>query len=150
AAEDGSGVAEVDIGESLRTKRIQGGNGEEGGADSVAADIQQIEGEVLGVDPVVPEGIASQLSCRHVTPGGADVSVLDRFRQKGNDIAQGAVEIVGELLLALLERFEGLIALEEVDVSARVVADAGDQLDAVGELDEIVVGAEAEGLRLGG
>lgn len=52
---------------------------------------------------------------------------------------------VHELLLALAQRAVGLIALNCALVGLRVIADARDELDLVGQLDEVIVRASGEG-----
>ena len=51
-----------------------------------------------------------------------------------------------ELLLAFAQRAIGGVALEQVQVGLGVIADAGDQLDLVGQLDQVIVGAQGKGL----
>jgi len=81
---------------------------------------------------------------------GLDGAFGDGTGQERNDVIGGQGQLRGQGLLALQQSLVGLVALEEVDVARRVIADAGDQLDAVGQLDEIVVGPKGEGLGLGG
>ena len=57
---------------------------------------------------------------------------------------------IHELLLALAQGAVGLVALDGTLVGLGVVADAGDELDLVGQLDEVVVRAGSEGLGLDG
>ena len=51
-----------------------------------------------------------------------------------------------ELLLAFAQRPVGGIALQQVQVGLRVITNPGDQLDLVGQLDQVIVGAEGKGL----
>ena len=55
-----------------------------------------------------------------------------------------------QLLLALAQRLVGLVALHQRQVGARVVADARHQLDGIGQLDQVVIGAGGEGRALDG
>ena len=55
---------------------------------------------------------------------------------------------VHQLLLALAQRAVGLVALDGALIGLGVVADAGDEFDLVGQLDEVVVRAGGEGLGL--
>lgn len=61
AGEDGGGVEEVDACEALGAEDVDGGDGEEGGADAMAADVEEVEGEVVVVDPVVAKGVAPEV-----------------------------------------------------------------------------------------
>ena len=60
----------------------------------------------------------------------------------------GLLHLVGQPLLALQERLVGLVALEQVDVALGVIADPRQELEAVGELDDVVVGPQRERLGL--
>ena len=51
-----------------------------------------------------------------------------------------------ELLLAFAQRPVGGIALQQVQVGLRVIANPGDQLDLVGQLHQVIIGAEGKGL----
>ena len=51
-----------------------------------------------------------------------------------------------ELLLAFAQRPVGRIALQQVQVGLRVIANPGDQLDLVGQLHQVIIGAEGKGM----
>ena len=55
---------------------------------------------------------------------------------------QGGVAL-DELLLAFAQRPVGGIALQQVQVGLRVIANPGDQLDLVRQLDQVIIGAQA-------
>jgi hypothetical protein len=128
-------VAEIQIGQGLGTQRLERGDREQRRADAVAADVEQVEGEVVVVDPVVPEGIAAELCRGHVAPLGERRPGLDRFGQQRDDVIGRARQLRSQLLLALEQLGVGFVALEQVDVAPRMVADARHQLDAIGQLD---------------
>ena len=71
------------------------------------------------------------------------VALLELLGQERVDVLGRLGDLVGQQLLALLEGLVGLVALEQVDVALGVVADPGEELEAVGELDDVVVGPEA-------
>ena len=60
---------------------------------------------------------------------------------------QGLVHL-HQLVLVFAERAVGGIALDLVEIGARVMADARDQLDRVGQLDQVIGRADGEGLAL--
>ncbi len=47
--------AEIGVQQGAGAEGIGGGDGEQRGADAVAADVQQVDGEVLSVNPVITE-----------------------------------------------------------------------------------------------
>jgi len=59
-------------------------------------------------------------------------------------VAGGAGELLREHRATDPQLFEGQVPFEEGDITAGMMADAGDEFDPVGELDEIVVGPERE------
>ena len=67
-----AGLAEVGLGQRLRPQRVHGRDREQGRADAVAADVQQVEGEMVVVEPVVAERIAAQLGRGDEPPVGPD------------------------------------------------------------------------------
>ena len=70
--EDLAGLAEVGLGQRLRPQGVQGRDREQGGADAVAADVEQVEGEVVVVEPVVAERVAAQVGGGDEPPVGPD------------------------------------------------------------------------------
>ncbi len=62
------GIKKIDVGQRSRADDVDGGHGEQGGADTVAADIEQVDGEMGVVDPVVAEGVAAELGGGIVCP----------------------------------------------------------------------------------
>ena len=57
-----AGVAEVGVGQRLRPQHVQGRNREQRGAHAVAAHIQQIDGKMVVVEPMIPKRIAASSS----------------------------------------------------------------------------------------
>ena len=70
----------------------------------MAADIDQVEGEMIVIDPMVAKGIATQGCGWYQPPGGANASRFDRRRQDGPDIVRG----LGDFMM---EPFKGLVSL---------------------------------------
>ena len=97
---------------------------------------------------MIAEGIAAELRGRDKTPVHADGTVSHRFRQQGADILRRLGNFIGKLLLTRRQAAVGLVALKLRDVSFRVIADTGDQLQLVGQLDQVIIGADGEGLGL--
>ena len=62
----------------------------------------------------------------------------------------GLFHLIGQSPLALEKCLVGLIALKQVDVALRVIADSREELEAVGKLDDIVIGAQRKRLGLDG
>ena len=104
---------------------------------------------MVGVEPVVAEHVAAELGRGHEPPVDVD-RAGQLLGQQRLDVAGGLADLLGQLALALRQPAVRLVAFEQVDVAARVVADAGDQLELVGQLDQVVVGPEGERLGLDG
>jgi hypothetical protein len=83
-------------------QHVDDGDGEQRRADAVAADIQQVDGEMIVVDAVVAEGIAAELGGGHQQPVGRG-----RFGalvgQDGEDVAAGIVQLFVEPRLRALQ-----------------------------------------------
>ena len=108
----------------------------------------RIEGEMVVVEPVVAERIAPQLGRGDEPPVGPDVALLELVGQERPHVMGGLLHLVGQPPLALQERLVGLVALEQVDVALGVIADPRQELEAVGQLDDVVVGPQRERLGL--
>lgn len=112
------------------------------------AHIEHVHGQVIFVDPEIVEAVPPQRS------GGDELPVY--LHGPGNGGGQDHWTYAAALASPLAQRrwlvqgVEGLVALQEREVAAGVVADAGDEFDGVGEFDDVVVGAAGEGLCLGG
>ena len=66
---------EISLGKGLRAQGIHGGDREQGRADSVAADVEQVKGEMVVIEPVIAERIATQLGRGNEPPVGLDVAL---------------------------------------------------------------------------
>ncbi len=116
----------------------------------MAADVEQVDGELIGREPVVAEGVSPQGGRGDKAPIRGDGAGLGHGRgQKRTDVGGGVGKLARQHTLLLLERGERLIALKTMDIGGGVVANARDQFQLVRELDQIVVGASGEGLHLG-
>ena len=62
------GPAEIGPRQGLRAQRVGDRHRQDGSAHAMAADVDQVEREVLGVDPVVAERIAAQLGRGNEAP----------------------------------------------------------------------------------
>ncbi len=114
----------------------------------MAADVQQEEGEMIVIEPVVAERVTPQLGRGDEPPVGPDLALLELLGQERADVLRGLIHLVGQPPLALLEPGIGLVPLEQVDIALGVVSDPGQQLEPVGELDDVIVGPQREGLGL--
>jgi len=141
-------VAEVGLRQRLGAEGVEGRDREQGRADAVAADVEQVHGEVVVVDPAVAERVAPELGRGDEPPVGPDRSLLELLGQEREDVFGGLGDVLGQHLLAPLEGPIGLVALEQVDITLGVVTDAGEEFEPVGELDDVVVGTQAERLGL--
>src|SRR5207249_4913571 len=91
-------------GQRLGAQRVERRNGEQGGPHPVATDVQQVDGEMSRVYPMVPEGVPAQLLARLEAPLRFDTAKEGR-RQYGADIRSGFAELAGQVFLASLQRF---------------------------------------------
>src|SRR5207244_191678 len=112
---------------------------EQGRADAVAADVEQVDRQVLLVDPVVAEHVPGQVRRGNELPVDGDWAA-QRGGKKRLHVAGGAVHLGGQLPLLLGQLAVRLVAFQQVDVPAGVVAHPGDHLQFVRQLDEVVVG----------
>ena len=62
--------AEIGLGKGLRAQGVHGRDREQCRADSVAADIEQVEGEMVVIEPVIAKRIAAQLGRGDEPPVG--------------------------------------------------------------------------------
>ena len=145
-----AGVAEVGVGQRLRAEDVHRRHRQQRRADAVAAHVEQVDGEVVGVEPVVAERVAAQVRRGDEAPVDPDRALGQRRRQQRRDVLRRLRHLVGEVLLALGQLAVRLVALQQGDVALRVVADPGDQFELVGQLDEVVVGPDGERLGLDG
>ena len=110
----------------------------------MSADVEEVEGQVVRVEPVVAEHVAGELCGRDELPRNRDRALDEGRGEQRLDVAGGAVEFGGHFALRFGELSVRLVSLQEVDVPARVVPHAGDDFEPVGEFDEVVVGPQRE------
>ena len=60
-AQDIGGITEVRVNQGGSAQHVHHADGEQGSTDTVPADIEQIQGERVVVDPVIAEGISPKL-----------------------------------------------------------------------------------------
>ena len=76
-------IAEIDVRQRAGPQRVEGADREQRGADAVAAHVEQIDREVLRVDPVIAEGIPAEPGRRDEAPVGRE----RRGHRRGEDRA---------------------------------------------------------------
>ncbi len=75
--EDLAWITEIGLqGSDCGAECVQGGDGQQRRTDAVTADVEQVEGEVLVVEPVVTERVAAQVGGGDESPVGPDRSFL--------------------------------------------------------------------------
>lgn len=109
-------VSEIGLRQRLRPQGVQGRDRQQRRADSVAAHVEQVKGEVVLVDPVVAERVAPQLGRRDEPPVGQDIPLLEPVGQERVNIFRGLRHVLGEHLLAGLERLVGFVSLKQIDI----------------------------------
>ena len=94
SGKNGSRITKVHTGKTSRTNGVNGANREKGSADAVSADIEEVNGEVRFINPVVSERIPGKLCGGFVVPidsGGT----LDGLGKNTANIASGLLELLG-------------------------------------------------------
>ena len=76
----------------------------------MAADVQQVKGEMIVVEPVIAERVASQLGRGDEPPVGHDVSLFELVGQERLHVMGGLLHLVGQPVLALQKCLVGLVA----------------------------------------
>ena len=76
--EDGPRIAEVGVRQRLTTDGVEGRHAEEGRADPVAADVEEVDRDMVVVEAVVAEGVAPQVGRGDEPPVGADSGQVSR------------------------------------------------------------------------
>ncbi len=72
----------------------------------MTAHIQQVEGEVLGIDPVVSQGISSKLGARYVKPVYAE-RLSDRRWQNRTHVALCIAQLLLQPIVGTEQRLAG-------------------------------------------
>jgi hypothetical protein len=140
-------TAEVLGGERLGCEQVDDGDPEQRGAHAVATHVEQIEAEPVLVEPLVTESVTPQHGARDVVPSRRD-DAFERLGEARAGVCRSAGHFLGELGARFGEGRIGGVALPAGREAGRVIADARDELDGIGELDEVVVGTAREGLGL--
>ena len=109
------GAAEVGARQGLRAQRVGDRHRQQRRAHAVAADVDQVEREVLVVDPVVAEGIAAQLGRRNEAPVDRQ-GLGQRRRQHGAHVALGVAQL---LLQPVVGELQGFARRGELAMGAR-------------------------------
>ncbi len=74
-AQDLARQAEIRLWQRLRSESIHGRDRKQGRADAVAADIQQVKGEMVVIEPVIAERVTPQLGRGNESPVGDDFTL---------------------------------------------------------------------------
>src|SRR5262245_14351659 len=98
------GYAKVGVHQRARTESIGHCYRQQRGADAVAAYVEQINGEVFGIDPVITERISSQFSRRNEPPINSE-GFRNRPRQNRKNIALGIAQLLLQPFVCSHKRF---------------------------------------------
>ena len=91
------------------------GDRQQRGADAVAAHVEQVQGEVLGIDPVIAEGVATELGGRNEEPVDRE-RLGDGRRQDRAHVALGVAQL---LLQPVVGPQQGLARFGQLAVGER-------------------------------
>ena len=103
--EHGGGVAKISIRQRARADQVDGGYREQRCGDAMPADIEQVNGEMLFIDPVVTKRIAADFAGGVVFPIDLE-GLFDRFGKNRADIARGFGEFALQAPLGFLDRLQ--------------------------------------------
>ena len=106
-SQDGGGIREVHVRHRAVAEDVHDGDGQQGRADSMTADVQHVEGEAAFIQPVIAERVAAELITGQEAPVGDHETGQDRFWQKRADVLRGLGELRGQGALAGLQGLEG-------------------------------------------
>src|SRR5579862_8942661 len=104
----------------------------------MSTDVEQIKGNMLFVQPLISERIASQLLGWNIEPIDSNGSIFDWCGQKRSYVPSCLTDLGGQLLLALRKFSVGLISLQIREVIARMATYSRYQFNGIGELHQIV------------
>ena len=96
--------AEVGVPQGAGAQRVGDGDRQQGGADAVTADVQEVEREVLGIDPVVAERVSAELGGRNEPPVDRE-RLGDRRRQDRAHVALGVAQLPLQPVVGPQQRF---------------------------------------------
>src|SRR5207249_619250 len=136
-------IAEIRAREGLGAQNVHDRDGEQGCADAVGTNIQQVNGEVIRVEPVIAEGIPAQLTGRNEAPVGVNFARQGR-RQEGLYIGRRFGEFGGQMLLTLYQRTVSALLLVVEPFLFQRTADARAEQDRVEWLGQIILGASLD------
>ena len=88
------------------TQRVGHRDRQQGRADAVTADVQKVEREVLGIDPVVTEGVSAQFGRRDEKPVDCE-RLGDGRRQDRPHVALGIAQLVLQPVVRQQQRLAG-------------------------------------------
>ena len=133
-------IMKVGLRKRLAADRVERRDRKQGRSHAMAADIEQIHCEVVGIEIVIAKGIAPE-GCRwNESPIGLDLPRYLGRRQELTHIMRRSCQVIGEHLLALLEGCKGLVAFHECYIAPRVITYAGQELEPIGQFHDVVVG----------
>jgi len=139
SGEDCGGLMKISPRQSPGAQRVQHGNREQGCANAVTAHVEQINREVIFIEPMMSERIAAELLGRMETPFAFDPARQRRRQQRGH-IARSFREFSGKPLL------DGAFAIQQAfffqaSINARA------QQHRLERLGEIIRGTHLDALR---
>jgi len=106
----------------------------------VAADVEEVNGEVVAVDPMVAEGVAAEFGGRDVAPVDG-IGLGERLGDDRADVVGGLAQLGGEAVLRLLDGAQVLLLLVAEPLLFKAGSDARPQECRVEWLWQVILGA---------
>ncbi len=139
---DLAGDAKIGVRQRARAEHVHDRDREQRRIEAVPRHIDQIQRQVVGIEPMIAETVAPKIGGGNVAPVGAH-RLLRRRGEQGLHVLLGRVHLLGQALPALGKSGVGLVALQQANVALRMVADARQQFDLIGQLDQVVIRSPA-------
>ena len=86
ALQNGTGIVKIGDRKELGAQDVEDRNGKQGRANAMARDIEQVEGERFGVEPVIAKAVAAEVRARQIAPVGLD-RPSERFGEQAANVA---------------------------------------------------------------